>query len=187
MGMSSSRAVAMVLVLLTANAVTAATETASAPYSETINDVLKGKKVIIELDDGTTITKAKKVEVEPQFTYWRTNGREASVANDKIVRISARSKSHGWIGLGAGAVVGLVGMATTSDDSNSDNLVSNDTGFLPSQSNANNVSAVFTALLGYGVDRMIPRKRKLVYDKSSEIPQEHRMKASCKKRKIKGV
>ena len=130
---------------------------------EPINESLRGKIATIELADGSLVKKAKRVVVEPHFTYWTERGNERKVATDQIVRISARSKSKGWIGLGVGAGIGLLTVAGGSDSDPAGD-------FVVSQSDADAMSAVALTLVGYGIDRAIPRKSKLVYDADSAEP-----------------
>ncbi len=87
-------------------AIVASTESAPAADYETISQNLQGKVATIELEDGSAIKKAKKVVLEPNFTYWEANGKQQKIETGKVVRIRAKSKSRGLIGLGAGAAVG---------------------------------------------------------------------------------
>jgi len=140
---------------------------------ELVNQQLRGKVAEIELTDGSTIKKAKKVVVEPNFTYWKLNGEEQEVETGQVVRIRARSKSKGLIGLGVGAgAAALAALATSTEECNEIGQCTSITagdqfGFLV---------ALF-APIGYGVGKAIPRKQKLVYEAqgspSAEPAEDH--------------
>ena len=54
----------------------AAADSSISPDLEAVNEQLKGKIASIELANGSTVEKAKKVVVEPNFTYWMRKGEE---------------------------------------------------------------------------------------------------------------
>lgn len=134
---------------------------------EQVNELLQGKVASIELADGRAIKKVKKVVVEPNFTYWKANGKEEKIETGQVVRIQARSKSKGLIGLSAGAAAG--GLAS---------LASNEGECRPEEdpwctSDAHGgyaiVAAGFGALVGFGIGKAIPRKQRVVYEATGSL------------------
>jgi len=129
---------------------------------ERVNEQLEGRVAVIELADGSTIKKAKKVVVEANFTYWKAKGKEQKVETDQVIRIQARSKSRGLIGLGAGAAAGAFLSLLSGEgkcDPASDPWCTGD-----AEGGYAVIAAGFGALVGFGIAKAIPRKRKIVYE-----------------------
>lgn len=148
------------LTMPVANAATA--ESPIAQDLEAVNEQLKGKVAVIDLADGTTIKKAKKVVVQSNFTYWRAKGEEQRVETKQVVRIQARPKSKSLIWVGGGAAAGgLLSYASGEGecDTSSDPWCTRD-----AEGGYALLGASFGALLGFAVSKAIPRKRKVVYE-----------------------
>jgi len=143
---------------------------AASPTPETleqVNELLEGKVAFIELTDGRTIKKVKKVVVEPNFTYWNVKGKEEKIETKQVVRIRARSKSKGLIGLGAGAATGaLLALAT-----NSGETTCNEIGQCTADATSEQLGAltVLGAVVGFGVGKAIPRKQRIVYEAQGSL------------------
>jgi hypothetical protein len=129
---------------------------------ELLNEQLEGKVAVIELADGSTIKKAKKVVVEANFTYWKAKGKEQKVETGKVIRIQARSKSKGLIGLGAGAAAGAF-LSYFSGEGKC-NQASDPWCTRDAEGGYALIAAGFFALLGFAVTKAIPRKQKIVYE-----------------------
>jgi hypothetical protein len=151
-----------------ANVVSA--ESPTAQGFDVVNEQLKGKVAVIDLADGTTIKKAKKVVVESNFTYWSAKAEEQRVETTQVVRIQARSKSKSLVWLGGGAALGgLLSYASGSGecDQSSDPWCTSD-----AEGGYALLGAGFGALLGFAVSKAIPRKRQVVYAVPGSISAE---------------
>jgi hypothetical protein len=162
---------AALLVMQVANVAVADSPTAQ--DLELVNEQLKGKLADIELADGSTIKKAKKVVVEPNFTYWKAKGKDQKVETRQVIQIRARSKSRGLIGMGVGAA----GFALLSYGSGEGKCEASDP-WCTSDAEGGYalVAAGFGALVGFGIGKAIPRKRRVVYeaqDSPFAQPAEH--------------
>jgi hypothetical protein len=141
----------------------AAVETISALEIEAINESLRGKIAAIELVNGDTVKKAKKVVVESNFIYWVSKGKEQKVATGEISRITARSKSRGWIGLGAGAGIGILSLVGGSSTDEEDLVAASYGGEIF-------FATAALAAIGYAVDKAIPRKSTVVFESDVDLP-----------------
>ena len=137
---------------------------AAGPTPETLdqtNQLLQGKVAFIDLADGRTITKAKKVVMEANFTYWQSKGDDQKVETEQVLRIRARTKSRGLIGLGAGAATGaLLALA-----SNTGETSCNEIGQCTSDATSEQLGFLVAvgAGAGFGVGKAMPNKQKVVY------------------------
>jgi len=129
---------------------------------EQVNEQLQGKVAFIDLADGSTRGKTKKVVVETNFTYFEANGKEQKVETAQILRIRVKSKSKGLLGLAIGAGAGaLIALATDAGETTCNEIVqctsdatSEQLGFL----------VVVGAGAGFGIGKALPRKQTVVYD-----------------------
>jgi hypothetical protein len=145
------------LLLLPANGLIA--EDASAKQDlELVNQQLKGKVASIELADGSTVEKAKKVVVEPNFTYWMRKGVEHEVATDQVLRIQARAKSRTGLAMGLGAATFTLIVLGQNAPAGGDAYGSG------AEAAGAIVLGGVGALIGWGINKAIPRKWHVVYD-----------------------
>ena len=139
----------------------ASADSPAAQDLELVNEQLKGKVAEIKLANGSTIKKARKVVVEPNFTYWKAKGKDQKVETGQVIQIRARSKSRGLIGMGVGAA----GFALLSYGSGEGKCEDYDP-WCTSDAEGGYalLAAGFGALVGFGIGKAIPRKRRVVYE-----------------------
>ena len=153
-----------VALIMTPMADVAVAESAGVQDLDAVNEQLQGKVADIDLANGTIIKKAKKVVVEPNFIYWKAKGAEQKIETGQVVRIRARPKSKGLIGMGVGAA----GFALLSYGSGEGECEESDP-WCTSDAEGGYalLAAGFGALVGFGIGKAIPRKRKVVYEAQS--------------------
>ena len=136
----------------------AAADSSISPDLEAVNEQLKGKIASIELADGSTVEKAKKVVVETNFTYWMRKGEEHEVATDQVLRVQARAKSRTGLAMGLGAATFSLIVLGQNAPAEGDSY----------GAGAEAAGAVVLggvgALIGWGINKAIPRKWHVVYD-----------------------